>query len=1569
VVAQANEASNATDETPAKAMLLRALRLAFLYAGSQTCTELVEVKEFPMKQRRINATLTVVLALTSLLVLTPLPRASTATPRLERQPLESLTTLNSTEATERGAPLSAFSVPSAASVVQSPGTTSRVSTALRNAPVMFIENVGQFAEGARFQVRGDLGTMWLAEDAIWVTVLEKPSSPQPPSPNLGEGGAFLPSPKFGRGAGGEDQPCKGVNLRLTFPGANPYPRIEPFDRLDTVVSYFIGNDPAKWHPDVPVWGGVRYKDLYPDIDLEITSENSRMVQRLVAKPGADLNAVRLRVEGVDAIDLLPSPAASGRGAGGETLRLTTAVGEFTLPLLQAVTADGSPLPRAEKGPEVQANEVIAPFSSAPLLPSRSAQTAGASDLLYATFLGGSGDDDGYGIAVDPSGTAYVTGWTGSSDFPTTPGAFDTSYNGYDAFVVKLNAAGSALTYATFLGGGHDDAGKGIAVDSSGAAYVTGLTDSSDLPTTPGAFDTTYNGGRDAFVVKLNPAGSGLAYATFLGGSHWDVGLGIAVDGGGSAYVTGGTESSDLPTTPGAFDTTYNGYDDVFVSKLNPAGSALVYATFLGGSYSGEQGWGIAVDSSGAAYVTGWTGSSDFPTTPGAFDTTLNGGDAFVARLNPAGSGLAYATFLGGSYSGEQGWGIAVDPSGAAYVTGETWSSDFPTTPGAFDTSFNGRGDAFVVKLNAAGSALTYATFLGGGHDDEGEGIAVDSSGAAYVTGWTSSSDFPTTPGAFDTSFNGDYDAFVVKLNAAGSALTYATFLGGSGFDEGYGIAVDSSGAAYVTGYTESSDFPTTPGAFDTSHNGHEDAFVAKLGMGGGAGLSISHIEVTQATQTITNSVPLIAGKPTFVRVYVDCGEGCTALPNVTGVLRGYSLGEELPGSPLSPSGFPGTQTIRAEHMDWRDQRGNLEKTLKFRLPTDWLSGTIRLAATVFVGSPGQGESSSSTTVSFQTAQTLRIALVPIRYEQPLYCLVGEGGEPTDRIWTAFDWAQRVYPTARIEIVRLPPMPFKEPLCWPWRDLFGTDKYLFNELWRWNQLAGNRATYVFGWLPDGAHVGGNSRIYEDKNTKRTLRGDVAFGDDDPDEGQLIFAHEVAHLLKRPHTKAGTSGSCENETPDRWSDWPEWYGNAKIQEWGLDGYGFGWLVSSPSAVKNPNDNYDYTSYCWGKEFANRPAWTSPWTYEHIYSETLKLQTTALAAQSLSTPQPYFIASGLVYTDSTATLDPIWVITSTTVPENPPEGTEYCLEAQNASGTPLVSRCLDLTFVNYGTGEATNVDGFNLMLPYPSGVARIVLKKESQELAVRPVSANEPVVAVLFPNGGESWAASGTYTITWTASDADSDPLTYSVLYSPDGTDWVPVGTAITETQLAVNAAELAGSTNARIRVLASDGVNTSADESDAPFTVGRKPPQAFIISPEADSATLEGTPVWLEGFAYDLEDGTLGDASLGWASSRDGDLGTGAQVLTTLSLGQHILTLTATDSNGNVGTATVQVLVTFPEDIVPDCQVDVADIMQVASRWRCKCEDACYEPRYDLDGDCDVDIVDIMLVVKHWGETCE
>jgi hypothetical protein len=455
-------------------------------------------------------------------------------------------------------------------------------------------------------------------------------------------------------------------------------------------------------------------------------------------------------------------------------------------------------------------------------------------VTYSTYLGGSGYESGKAIAVDGAGNAYVTGDTASADFPTAnPLQASSGTSASDVFVTKLNASGSALMYSTYLGGGAGNWGTGIAVDSSGNAYVVGNTTSTDFPTARPiqAVNRASRTARySAFVTKLNAAGTALVYSTCLGGSGENWGYGIAVDASGSAYVTGSTMSVDFPTasplqatnkaTPKTETVT------AFVAKLNPAGSALDYSTYLGGR-DGDSGQSIAVDSSGDAYVTGYTSSDDFPTVNPLEASNHGDFDVFVAKLNPLGSALVYSTYLGGS-GVDYGYGVAVDSSGSAYVTGRTYSSDFPTA-NPLQALNKGELDAFIAKLNAAGSALVYSTNLGGDRYDEGNGIAVDPSGNAYVTGVTYSTNFPTTTSSQGTcgGCSTYADAFVVKLNALGSALVYSTYLGGSAVDHGYGIAVDSSGNAYVTGETSSTDFPVAH-PLQASAHGNFDVFVTKL---------------------------------------------------------------------------------------------------------------------------------------------------------------------------------------------------------------------------------------------------------------------------------------------------------------------------------------------------------------------------------------------------------------------------------------------------------------------------------------------------------------------------------------------------------------------------------------------------------------------------------------------------------------------------------------------------------------------------------------------------------------------
>jgi hypothetical protein len=468
---------------------------------------------------------------------------------------------------------------------------------------------------------------------------------------------------------------------------------------------------------------------------------------------------------------------------------------------------------------------------------------------FSTFFGRSLDENNLAqgaVTVDAAGNSYVVGNTNSSDFPTTAGAFDSTQNGgSDAFVAKFNPEGT-LAWATFLGGGGNDSARDVAVDAAGNVYVTGSTSSADFPTTAGAFDTTLASGDDVFVAKLDPAGSSLTYSTYIGGASGtpgttgsDFGHAIAVDASGNAFVTGLTVSTDFPTTAGSFQASISNPGgfieiDAFVLKLNPAGGSLVYSTYLGGS---DQDFGaddIVVDAAGNAYVVGATRSSNFPVTAGVFQPASGGfDDGFVTKLNPTGTGLVYSTYLGGGGSfGERVSHIALDSAGNSYLTGRTPASNFPTTAGAFQTIYGGGSyDSFVSKLNDTATALLFSTFLGGSDADTNaigaSGIALDNAGNVIVAGTTMSTNFPTTAGAFQTTLSGGQDGFVAKLNATGSTLIESTYVGGTGNDQIGLMTVGTDSTVYLTGATNSADFPTTAGAFDTTYNGGVDVFVAK----------------------------------------------------------------------------------------------------------------------------------------------------------------------------------------------------------------------------------------------------------------------------------------------------------------------------------------------------------------------------------------------------------------------------------------------------------------------------------------------------------------------------------------------------------------------------------------------------------------------------------------------------------------------------------------------------------------------------------------------------------------------
>jgi hypothetical protein len=630
----------------------------------------------------------------------------------------------------------------------------------------------------------------------------------------------------GRGQG----QARAVVLRQRLVGANGQPQVVGLEKLPGTVNYVQGNDPVQWRTNIPTYAKVRYDEVYPGIDAVYYGNQRRLEYDFIVEPGANPENIVLAFEGAERVavdregDLLlhvdggtirhQKPAVyqdvdGGRReiAGGYVLKGAREVG-FTLaaydksrplvidPVLfyssyvggtdddngDAIATDSDGNVYITGGAEsIDFPTSPGAFQAAPggLKDAFVIKLDPAGSVVYSTYLGGVGDDVGRAIAADGTGNAHITGEVESTNFPTTVGAFRTTLSGVrDAFVAKLDTVGWVV-YSTYLGGTGEEEPSGLAVDTSGNAYVTGETASIDFPTTAGAFRTASAGLMDAFITKLDPAGVSLVYSTYLGGTGDDDTRGIAIDADRNAYVTGETLSTNFPTTLGAFQRTMAGVSDAFVAKLDPAGAVLVYATYLGGR-GADRGFDIALDPvpNPNAYVAGRTASTNFPVSAGAFQTILAGTgvrlDAFVTKINPTGS-LVYSTYIGGGGGDEEARSIGVDGSGYAYVTGETVATNFPTTADAFRRSLAGRSDAFVTKLNPAGSALAYSTYLGGGGEDDGRGLAVDPVGSIYVTGQTSSTDFPTTAGAADTTFNGTADVFVTKIAGFGpsASLTVA----------------------------------------------------------------------------------------------------------------------------------------------------------------------------------------------------------------------------------------------------------------------------------------------------------------------------------------------------------------------------------------------------------------------------------------------------------------------------------------------------------------------------------------------------------------------------------------------------------------------------------------------------------------------------------------------------------------------------------------------------------------------------------------------------------------------------
>ena len=664
----------------------------------------------------------------------------------------------------------------------------------------FLPNGGQWPEAARFRRAQGPGCAWAVDDGWWIAIHDR-----------------------------DGELLRGVALRMRFEGAAAQPPIGE-GRLPGRYSFLRGPDPARWARDLPAHERLRWREAWPGIDVVARPGQGLFEYDLVLAPGADLARARFLCAGQRSSSL----AADG------SLLLETELGTLRQPppiaWQERPREDGSLARVPLECAFVRIDESSWAFSAPGLDPAFAAVIDPG--LVWSTYLAGGSDQGIDALEVDALGRVYVAGTTDSFDFPVTPGVFGATWSGVvDAFVTCLEPTGAQIAWSTFLGGSDLDQVRALAVSASGEVTLAGDTRSTDFPVTPGAFDTTHNGFLDGFVARLSAQGSALSWSTYLGGGLNDRVNALALAPNGEVVVAGATNGAGFPTVPGSFDTTFNGGQfagDAFVSRLDAAGAQLVWSTFLGGSLD-EGATAVAIEASGAVTLAGVTTSANFPVTPLVLQGSRSGPvDAFVARLDAAGAQLVWSTYLGGTKQ-ETPSAVAIEPGGEVAVVGSTDSDDFPVTPGALDGTFDGPGDGFLARLAPDASQLASSTFVGGSADDELARVVVDSAGRLVLGGSTSSDDMPTTPGAYDRTWNGDpqnpmKDAWVARLAPGAGAIDYATFLGAADEDHLRGLALDPGGAVVFGGRTLAFNFPTTPGSFQPSFNltATGQGFVAKL---------------------------------------------------------------------------------------------------------------------------------------------------------------------------------------------------------------------------------------------------------------------------------------------------------------------------------------------------------------------------------------------------------------------------------------------------------------------------------------------------------------------------------------------------------------------------------------------------------------------------------------------------------------------------------------------------------------------------------------------------------------------
>ena len=659
------------------------------------------------------------------------------------------------------------------------------------------------------------------------------------------------------------------------------------------------------------------------------------------------------------------------------------------------------------------------------------------------------------------------------------------------------------------------------------------------------------------------------------------------------------------------------------------------------------------------------------------------------------------------------------------------------------------------------------------------------------------------------------------------------------------------------------------------------------------GVSIAHIEVNQAIQDDNDAVPLVANKAALVRVYVNCSTGCGS--SVSGSLHlRTSIGTFVPAPALNHS-------VVVEHpASWTEQRGDLSKSLNYYMAPEFARGGWT-TMTVFL----DGNFATVKPVFFTPVRIPRVVVIPIDYRPPSVGVCSSYNPNTQNRgpFLADPWAGKLMPVPSLQKEVYPVMPFDFDLRIA-GDCDKTNPELIKSLKRAGLIAtSGTPDAIYGWLPQGAYENGATEPMPwigVEGFRRMTLPIVSFGDAGP-ESSRTFAHELSHTFLRPHPPGPTLFewlSCYNN-PDPHVD-PRWpYQNSKIHSWGVD------LSASSVSLKDPSRTFDLMSYCGSMVDAN--VWTSPWTYTNTLAELVSRPSPSSMSRLDSgismSGSNYYLLSGLVVSTGVSTMDPVFTISKTDFSPSGGSQSPVCAQSLDVHGSLVSQQCLDLGDVDPTTDFPKSVSSYVLLLPSDASVTELVIQKGGAVLVSRTLSTGAPTVNIVWPSAGSSWSASGTYTVSWTGSDPDGDILTYSVLQSMDGGGtWTPISAAMTDTQVAIESAELPGGAQSRIRVIASDGFSTGADE--VVLAIANKAPDVHILSP-SDNSTIVDT-VLFHGDAYDIEDKSLSGLSLSWYSDRDGLIGQGTSFPAHLSaVGPHTITLTAIDSDGNMTSESVRV----------------------------------------------------------------